>query len=331
MSAPAFFTSGEAPKLHAGPTTSTENPPSGLKLEYLNEGGANFVFRILPNGDSDPLPPDLQGQLLRLRKDLPHVPSAKDQLAAYDDHFKPLFPSEYLIQHTPIELHSELPGSINAALKDLERPSHRLQDFLPAEESHGTLITDMTPGPDDILLQVKPKWLAQSPNAPKDAKRCRTCALRAQRASQKVRTATDAQESCPLGLVSMDESERRRAAQAITSDSRLREYLVDQAQPLLRTLRDHQQSLDSKGVLGAETEEDALSLSKAMTVRDCTFFLKLSGDQIEARLADLDLKQQGKLSQWRRVEQGLIDEGWYTNSEDQSLWTKEQVCVLSRS
>jgi inositol-pentakisphosphate 2-kinase len=330
MSAPAFFTSGEAPRLHAGQPVSKDDPSHAIRLEYLNEGGANFVFRILPTSEGNSLPSNLDGQLLRLRKDLPHVQASKQQLANYDEYFKPLFPEKHLIQHTPIELHNGLLTAINAALKDHDRPSHRLQDFLPESESHGLLVTDMTPRPDDVLLQVKPKWLSQSPTAPTDAKRCRTCALRAQRASRKVKTATDAQESCPLALISSNEADRRQTAKAVSDNARLQDYLVNEAQPLLQTLRENQLRLDPKGVLHENSVEDILDVCTAMTLRDCTLFLKLSGDSIDARLADLDMKQLNKLSQWKKVEQQLIDEGWYTNTEDKSFWTEERVCLLSR-
>lgn len=327
MSVSVFFTARPAPRLHS---TEPLTDYRTLKLEYLNEGGANFVFKFLPEGDEQYLSEHLQGKLLRLRKDLPHVQSANEQLEAFNAHFKPLFPLENLIEHELIELDGGIPAVFNSALGKLNRPSHRLQDFLPQDESHGLLVTDMMPALGDVLLQVKPKWLAQSPNAPSGAKRCRTCALRAQRASQKVRTATDAQESCPLELISEKADERKRAAQAVTVDRRLQDYLTTTAQPLLQKLRESQLQLDSKGILNTSTTAEIMGVCKAMTLRDCTLFLKRSGNYVEARLADLDLKQPEKLSRWKKVEQDLTNHGWYTNSEDDVLWRQEVVCLLSR-
>ncbi|KAK5170279.1 Inositol-pentakisphosphate 2-kinase [Saxophila tyrrhenica] len=331
MSIPAYYSFGESPRLHAGHPSTASQPGQKLWLKYLNEGGANIVFRILPISEDDELPPHLQGRLLRLRKDLPHVQSAEDQLAAYHAHFKPLFPRENLTEQIEIELGDGLASSVSDALTQLDRPSHRLQDFLPAEERTGMLVTDMTPGPDEILLQVKPKWLAQSPNAPPDARRCRTCALRAQRASKKIRTATDAQESCPFDLISNDEADRRRAAGRLTDHPLLQKFLINDAQPLLQKLRDNQQKLDFQGVLVISSDTGALDLCKAMTLRDCTLFLKLSGEAIDARLADLDLKLPEKLGRWKKVEQELIDHGWYKNTEDSEHWAKEEICLLSRA
>lgn len=326
MSIPVLFTD-EPPKLHA---STSLKPGSGCVLEYLNEGGANIVFKILPEIGKKDLPNILQGKLLRLRKDLPHVQNPKEQLAAFDEHFRPLFPTENLIQHQLIQLSHGLTSELNATLRKLVRPSHRVHDFLPDDETHGLLVTDMTPHLGDVLLQVKPKWLNQSPNAPPEAKRCRTCALRAQRASQHIRTATDAQESCSLELISYNENDRKRAAASITNDKRLQEYLVSNAQTLLQIQRENQVKLDAGGILNAKTAEQIMNLCKAMTLRDCTLFLKRSGNTIQARFADLDLKTPEKLSRWKKVEQDLVTAGWYTNMEDKAVWKKEKVCLLAR-
>ena len=324
MSVSVYFIADPAPRLLAGePRTSSTK----ISLEYLNEGGANFVFGILPEIEGQELPSHLQGKLLRLRKDLPHVQSASEQLEAFDEHFKPLFPPENLIKLELIELDDAVPALINSAISKLNRPSNRAQDFLPVDETHGMLVTDMTPAPGDVLLQVKPKWLTQSPNAPPGAKRCRTCALRAQRASKKVRTATDAQESCPLELFSENLDERKRAAQTVTDDRPLQEYLTTQSHSLLHRLREAQLRLDSHGVLNANLcdAEGVLDLCKAMTLRDCTLFLRRGGGEVEARLADLDLKTPEKLARWKSVEMGLVEGGWYGNEDG-----KEEVCLLSR-
>lgn len=326
-----YFVQRDTPKLYSfEPTTAgTLSPAVKCRIEYLNEGGANFVFHIIPLDGREP-PPGIRGKLLRLRKDLPHVPSAEDQLQALDANFRDLFPAENLIQHELISLDQGIPTALNAELQHMNRPRHRVGDLLPNEDMHGLLVTDMTPAAGEILLQIKPKWLTQSPNAPPDAKRCRTCAVRAQRASERIRTATDAQESCPLDLVNADAEERKRAVHAITTDRRIREYLINQAQPLLQKLRTSQMVLDQHGILKTCDPEPIQNLCKAMTLRDCTLFLKRSGNIIEARLGDLDLKQPEKLGRWKKVESNLINQGWYTNTEHEDHWTKEKICLLSQ-
>ena len=330
MSATVFFADEDGPCLYASEPTT---PSFRVVLEYLNEGGANFVFTITPSASTKSLPPYLAGKLLRLRKDLPLVQSAKDELASFNEHFAPLFSSGDVISFELIRLEGITPV-LNAALQNFQRPHHRRRDDLPSDEPYGLLVTDMTPDEGDILLQVKPKWLSQSPNAPAGSKRCRTCALRAHRASQKVRTATDKQESCPLKLVSSDSIERERSAAAITSDERLQEHLIHKAQPVLQTLRKAQAQLDRDGVLNLSrmpaAGESVLDLCKAMTLRDCTLFLRRKGDHVESRLADLDVKQPEKLERWRQVESELIGGGWYTNEEGDEVRKEEKVCLLSR-
>ena len=327
MSISVFFSDKPSLNLHS---TEPPHPNTRCVLEYLNEGGANFVFKILPTDGEQDLPAALQGKLLRLRKDLPHVQSALEQLSAFNCHFRLLFAEENVVQHELIKLENGVPAILNSALNDVNRPSHRLQDSLSDTENHGLLVTDMTPQPGEMLLQVKPKWLSQSPNAPTDAKRCRTCALRAQRATQHVRTATDAQESCPLEIISDEIQYREKAAQSVTTDERLQDYLVKEAQPVLQKLRECQTRFDGNGILNTSSTPELFNLCKAMTLRDCTLFLKRSGDHIDARLADLDLKQPEKLSRWKKVEQDLVHMGWYTNSEDKMGWSEEKICLLSQ-
>lgn len=55
------------------------------------------------------------------------------------------------------------------------------------------------------LIQFKPKWLAPSPSAPPNSKRCRTCALHARRA-------LPTPSFCPLDLISPSPPDVRRAA-----------------------------------------------------------------------------------------------------------------------
>ncbi|KAK4542466.1 hypothetical protein LTR36_006718 [Oleoguttula mirabilis] len=329
MSVVVYFT--EASRLPRLTSIEPRDPSTRCTIEYLDEGGANFVFRLLPERDYS-LPDVITRKLLRLRKDLLHVQCTREQLRTFEETFKPLFPAENLIAHELVSLDDGIATQFTRAWRSLDRPAHRARDFLPRDEKYGLLVTDMTPRAGDVLLQIKPKWLAQSPGAPPNARRCRTCALRAQRALVQLRTATDAQQSCPLALVSNIVGDRSRAAQAVSSDAQLVKYLVNDAQPLLHSLRDYQQQLDDGGVLNARAGDMAVvdGLCKAMTLRDCTLFLKRSSDGIEARLGDLDLKLPERLEKWKQAEQSLIDGGWYTNTEIQETRVEERICLLSQ-
>jgi len=56
----------------------------------------------------------------------------------------------------------------------------------------------------------------------------------------------------------------------------------------------------------------------AMTLRDCTLFMKIPRDgegEIGMRLGDLDLKSASKIPYWKSLERQLIDEGWYAGTE----------------
>jgi inositol-pentakisphosphate 2-kinase len=71
---------------------------------------------------------------------------------------------------------------------------------------------------------------------------------------------------------------------------------------------------DPIGVLTYDPSNELLLV--AMTLRDCTLFLRLPEDeaddaQIEARLGDLDVKSPDKAPYWKQTEQELIDGGFY--------------------
>jgi inositol-pentakisphosphate 2-kinase len=334
-------------------------------IEYLDEGGANFIFTLRPASDPLDLPSRLRGKLLRLPKSLPHVLPADEQLQTFRRNFGNLFPVEHIITAELVRVDHSVVAALNDGLARMQpstRPLHRLTDLLPDSDMAGQLITDMTTAPGQTLVQLKPKWLHQSPNAPTNSRRCRTCALRAHRAAKRERTASDAQEICPLALIHGDVRIRRRAFAQITADRKLREYLAVDAQPLLLELRECQVDFDEAGVLGVEGETAIKSLCKAMTLRDCTLYVRRNGEQgsddgsddenyaaggskraddgveggtsegdstIEARLGDLDLKLPGRLDYWKRTEQDLVDGGWYTNEEDAALRTSETICTLS--
>jgi inositol-pentakisphosphate 2-kinase len=324
MSVTAYYTSDDVPQLSA---TQTDEVVA-CKIKYLNEGGANFIFDLLPAGSE--LPKPLRGKLLRLRKDLPHVQTTTEQVCSFNDNFRPLFPPDCLVQPELVRLNSDITTALNKALGTLNRPSRRSEDCLPEDEEFGLLVTDMMPSAGRAMLEMKPKWLLQSPSAPPNAKRCRTCALRANRAAQGKCTATDKQESCPFDLVSEREDDRRRAAERITDEPALADFLIDGAQPLFAILRDQQRFLDPRGVLRVTGADGIYDVCRAMTLRDCTLFVRGGAEGIEARLGDLDFKQPGKLGRWRDVERELIDEGWYVNGEAKAVWCEERICQLSR-
>lgn len=293
-----------------------------VRLQYLNEGGANIVYRLLPHPHNALLPIPLQGKLLRVRKGKPHIRSVQQQLHARE-RVTHLFPADHLVEQVSIQTDENLMTAIKDDLSlHRNRPASRRDDFPCLDEPYVLLITDMTPAESDTLLELKPKWLAQSPSAPRGATRCRTCALRAQRQSKGQQTATDRQAMCPLALVHEDSEVRRQAAKLLTDNPTIQDYLTNdsEVQLLLQTLKAEQQRLDPYGVLRSVAAGQPI----AMTLRDCTLFMRLSAGRVEARLGDLDLKSASNMGKWRDVEGNLIGGGWYHNAGE------EEVCLLAK-
>lgn len=86
-------------------------------------------------------------------------------------------------------------------------------------------------------------------------------------------------------------------------------------------------SKDPNGILKANVISS--DLLAAMTLRDCTLYLKVGQSSIDARLGDLDLKTgKGKAEYWRDLERRLIDEGWYTATENEKP-VGQNLCQLA--
>jgi inositol-pentakisphosphate 2-kinase len=103
-----------------------------------------------------------------------------------------------------------------------------------------------------------------------------------------------------------------------------------QTNTLLPRLRATQQANDTAGPLrvdGVEVEKFQL----AMTLRDCTCFVRIPADPsapVEAKLADLDKKNAAaKLGYWQEMETRLIEGGYYEGREVPRQGTD---CVLER-
>ncbi|EMD92904.1 hypothetical protein COCC4DRAFT_139426 [Bipolaris maydis ATCC 48331] len=204
----------------------------------------------------------------------------------------------------------------------------------------GILLPNMSPTPgQSITLEIKPKWLAQSPNAPSGAIRCRTCAMQV--------SVPKNRESyiCPLQVLHGDSKALRPWAHATVkrhfgskSPSQvvvsamvegIVTYLtVGDGVDLLRHLFQLQSTLDPLGVLcrpqhGSELFDHNLRL--AMTLRDCSLFIKISYNTsgmtgIESKLGDLDFKSAEKIVDWMDKEKQLLNEGAYFTSTGPPCW-----------
>jgi inositol-pentakisphosphate 2-kinase len=252
--------------------------PTGVQLIYLAEGGANVIYRFVTIGT---LPPRLTGKLLRLRKqtaaDIPYTEIVRN----FDTIIRPLFNPDDLVDQTIIHLPDGLLAQCNEALRTAERTAHRPKkrhgSYLCLTEPFGLLITDMTvTEPGATLAELKPKWLVQSPSAPAAAYRCRTCALREMKNREALLSGIKEHQSfCPLDLVSEQYENVLRATGLIKGcldRSRLAGILF--RNPTLLRLQSLQKTEAEVGLLGPEARSSDMSL--AMTLRDCTMFVKVS-------------------------------------------------------
>jgi inositol-pentakisphosphate 2-kinase len=267
-----------------------------IALTYLAEGAANIVYRVshLRPGSRTQPPTEIsrprsdsliEGKLLRLRKDVPTATSVSSAQLSFEKLIKPLFEDDDLVEQVLVELPEGLVEKCNqelAAMHDESRSaSNRPGTRLNERERYGLLVTDMTADPARHLasLELKPKWLVQSPTAPQGAVRCRTCALRRMRASGR----REAPDFCPLVLVSGDEQAVESTIQAIlrrqvpdpgtaaAANARLARWFL--AGPLLHKLKALQMRFGKVGfVEECEVDEQA---AIGMTLRDCSLYLQV--------------------------------------------------------
>ena len=365
---------------------------SGIRLSYLAEGAANIVYQIVhppasPSTEADlgfaidqadgelpatPPPteispttidPRLQGKLIRLRKNLLTAVPVTESWDHFQNVVTPLFLGSQLVSQTLFKISREVVRNLNAELRRMEIDGRRGQNrhgvYVDENEEYGTLVSDMSSDEWSMSIEFKPKWLLQSPNAPKGSKRCRTCALRAMKQArvQGTRRSDDSKSGfCPLSLVSGDNSKVNGVVEQLLGSSRYsdfdRLFLGGQLlkwfpqSPLLQRLKQLQRDLDPRGVLEADVRSQ--NFLTAMTIRDCTLFLKVGllpsaslcanyvllqiprSGPIEARLGDLDLKSstEAKVEYWKGIERRLIDEGWYIGTERRRV-NEENECFLA--
>jgi len=330
-----------------------------VKLVYNNEGGANVIY-CLKSSDG-PLPEMLQGQVLRIRKTIDFT-TAEETESYFRTTIAPLILKRHLAGPTLLPIETGLIKYLNRNLHDMEtseqRPKARRNLYLSEDESFGLLIPDMSPEKGkSITIEFKPKWLAQSPSAPKDSKRCRTCALEAMRAQDRLaKTSTRVSHGkthhCPLKLldgtpedlqtimhdivVAHTEHERYLTTEQVEEISgRLAFFFGERGdyRKLLFQLRRNQIELDQHGIpqAGQEVPKDYMI---AMTLRDCSLFIQIPlepGKHLNARFSDLDPKTSTaeRFARWRETEERLIKEGWYGGKPIEGE-EKTNECLLGR-
>ncbi|RKF58037.1 Inositol-pentakisphosphate 2-kinase [Erysiphe neolycopersici] len=340
--------------------------PTNIRLKYLNEGAANIVYNIcfapnLINSSNETTVSNkfkslglkagnsiYADKLLRLRKNLPTTCQVCVSHSHWLNHIAPLFCPDEIVQQSLVAIKaSGIISCLNAELQEWEQSANRIEikersenrrgTYL-ADEEFGLLVTDMTPQTNTILVEFKPKWLTQSLSAPSKSTRCRQCALRAfvNADSRNLEELLPSQRVyCPLDLLSNDRKvifDLARSLLPPQADPIYVQCFVEwiQNSSLLRRLRELQMQFDRTGTLDLDPLDRKFLI--AMTIRDCTVFLRISknGEKIEARIGDLDLKSTAKISYWKQIENELINGGWYEGAEDKSH-QQPNYCVLGRN
>lgn len=268
-------------------TASLDNPipdlPAGTKVSYLAEGGANVVYRIvLPENVRPEVRTHFHGKLLRARKLIDSSVPYVETLRNFDIHIRQMFDVDELVDQQMVRLPKGFIAACNDQLRldeaAMKRPKSRHNVYLSTKEPFGLLITDMTPEADSgvCLWEFKPKWLLQSPSAPPDANRCRTCALRDMKNhNARMAGAREVRSFCPFDLISDDFEDVLRATSFIKgAHSRARVAKFLHRNSTLSRLRSFHEKMNAVGLpgLGAPYQERALS----MTLRDCTMYVKVS-------------------------------------------------------
>jgi len=203
-------------------------------LEYLAEGAANVVFKLRP----------YHPKLLRFRKTPSKMPYS-EIVHKFNTVLSPLFPSDALVHPTLFKI-PNVPlviATLNKALVEKEADGSRSQKrqgvYLTPSEEYGIFVQDMTPRQDqERFFEFKPKWLVQSPSAPAEAKRCRTCALREMRRAAKVISGRGDRDFCPLDLLSTQDAVLDEVLGSMIGDDlgALKPIFKEKVQPILSRL-----------------------------------------------------------------------------------------------
>jgi Inositol-pentakisphosphate 2-kinase len=250
------------------------------------------------------------------------------------------------------------------------RPSKRA-GWLLEEQEEALLLENMQPGDKDdaFLLDFKPKWLQVSPSSPPNPRRCRTCA-------NDIRTAkAPIKRFCPLALASGVPLEVSRVVNTLLPAlptkknhwnldqvrQALTQYFSDRnhGHALLRLLRKAQVENDQNGIINSpfpynpnenidsrvstilklaqEGDDKVCSISKSMTFRDVSFFIKISRSvsqegvmsySPQGKFSDFDVKvmTESKVRKWISDELSLFK---YYNV-DHTPPNENEVCILMR-
>lgn len=303
---------------------------------HFAEGRANAVFKILPHGldlaHHQSPENEFADALVRVPKKIEGTdPHNYKRLQKFrETMIEPAVGVEYLVPQLLMKLSEAQVDDMN----EKRTASGKAKDDSTIEPGDAMLIQDMTPRTGQLGLEFKPKWLAQSPIAPADATRCRTCAREAYRNSQKAAQGKSfTPPVCPLGLLHDDpavvlETIAQMAPASWSRADHARLRVAFDTSRILHKLRDVQTSGDPGNTMFENPNDPDFGL--AMTMRDCTCFVRMpeadgEGD-VEIKLADVDEKNWvSKQEYWQESHNNLVNSGFYHGTERPRM---ETHCVL---
>ncbi|KAI1844925.1 hypothetical protein JX266_008941 [Neoarthrinium moseri] len=305
---------------------------------YMAEGRANVVFKLIEPeigvGEEYEGQHVLAGLLLRVPKIVKGTePHSYEELQRYRERLvEPKVGAQHLVPQLLVKLEPRITQQMN-----LERDRNSQRDTASTlAEGHAMLIEDMSTPPwrNAIGLEFKPKWLAQSPIAPADATRCRTCAREGFRNSEKrVEGKKTSPPVCPLGLVHGNPAVVLETIRHLTpgwaeADRKRLEQAFQKTQ-IFQKLRTLQVRGDPGDTMFTNPQDEDFGL--AMTLRDCTCFVRMPKDaggpgETEIRLADVDRKNwESKAEYWQNSHTNLVEKGFYHGREEPRM---ETHCLL---
>jgi inositol-pentakisphosphate 2-kinase len=247
----------------------------------------------------------------------------------------------YLMDHEPVVLFPDAMAALTSQSDTIcqERGAEALTSV-----RWGILLPDMSPVlGSSVTLEIKPKWLVQSPTAPLNAIRCRTCAL------QILKPKDPKKYLCPLQLIHGDSDdifqwaynrfasklgveEVKRSSDVAKEEqenttaaiaTHVTAYLTKgPGSTVLKHLEFLQSKLDPQGALrrGETRPRDTFdhNLRLAMTLRDCSMYINIRYENVDAlevvcKLGDLDFKSADKMDDWAGKERELLASDAYTS------------------
>lgn len=271
---------------------------------FYAQGGANVLYTHV----------NYPGKLLRLRKNVDSAANAREVWDFIQARLKKLH--AYMVPVELVNVTRELLEQLDEDLLDDE--FGLLVDMVESKDQRKLSGATIGRNGNGIVVEFKPKWLIQSPCAPKNAYYCRTCSIRRMR--------NKSGTFCPLDLGSNDPLRLAKAVKELVKDHGtglpLEALLLDyfsRSNILIELKR--LQALDSRGPLGGDDLVCYVNdepFTTAMTSRDVTILVEVSNTHhVQARLIDLDPKRYAgsKLAKLLDTETKL--DKWYYKSASQ--------------